>query len=315
MLAPSSRIAGAVLRGAQRARNYDRTVNGGPRAHRLAAAVAATVLLTATACGERSEPTGATAGVYPVTIVGGNDRPVTVLAPAQRIALLDRSLAATIVALGAADRIGGIPVDADGHVRGTALRGLHADIVVAPSQSSQRELSQAAAVSHAPVYVTPDTSIREVERAITQLGVITDEPTAARGFVRAIEQRRQDVAARIGDRARTTVFVDLGHFTGASDQTLIGDMVRVARGRNAADGAQDVSGIAALVRANPTVYVATSASGETLRSLRRNPRTRRLRAVRAGRVVVIDSRLLSPGPAIAAGLDRLAKALHPEALR
>jgi cobalamin transport system substrate-binding protein len=290
-------------------------VFGGQRAHQLAAVATVAAVLAATGCGERDEPTEATSGVYPVTVAGGNDRPVTIAAPAQRIALLDRADEATITALGAADRIAGIPLDSEGRLRVSALRQLHADIVIAPSNSSQRTLSEAAAASNAPVYVTPDTSIREVERAITDLGVITGQPTAARRQVSLIERKRRALASRLGDRARTAVFVDLGNFHGASDQTLIGDMVRVTRGRNVAGDANGgVPAIGELVRADPAVYVATSASGTTLHSLRRNRRTRHLGAVRRDRFVIIDSRLLLPGPAIAEGLEKLARALHPDAV-
>jgi cobalamin transport system substrate-binding protein len=315
MLAPSSRRLGRVLRGDHQAPIYDRTVFGGQRAHQLAAVVIVAAVVAATACGERDEPTEATSGVYPVTIAGGNDRPVTIDAPAQRIALLDRSAVATIAALGSADRVAGIPLDNQGRLRISALSRLHADVVVAPSNSSQKTLSEAAVASGAPVYVTPDTSVREVERAITDLGVITGQPTGARRYVRLIERKRRALASRLGDRARTTVFIDLGSFHGASDQTLIGDMVRVARGRNVASGANGgVLAIGELVRADPAVYVATSASGTTLHSLRRNPRTRHLGAVRRGRFVIIDSSLLAPGPAIAEGLEKLARALHPDAI-
>ena len=75
------------------------------------------------------------------------------------------------------------------------LEGLRPDLVVAPSTTSEKALSQAAAAG-APVYVTPDTSITEIERAITQLGLIVAEPSAARRLVRGIEQRRQRVRRR-----------------------------------------------------------------------------------------------------------------------
>ena len=49
-----------------------------------AGAIALALLLGATACGERSEPTGSSAKLYPVTIQSG-DRPFVVKAPAKRI--------------------------------------------------------------------------------------------------------------------------------------------------------------------------------------------------------------------------------------
>ena len=289
-------------------------VTGGRRAHFLAAVAVAAAALLAGGCGERGEPTGAQTDVYPITIDGDNDRPVTIAAPARRIALLDRSLESLIVTLGADERLAGIPVSNTGDLRTSALSALHTDLVVASSSVGEGVLSQAAAVSGAPVYVMPDTSIREVERAIGQLGLITAEPVAARRLVHAIEVRRRAVSGRVGGVLRTTVFVDLGHFAGASDQTLVGDMVREARGRNVVPRGASAGrvGLDELLRTDPDVYIATSASGTTLRDLRRDARTRRLTAVRRGRVVVVDNRLLEPGPAIAKGLEKLARALHPD---
>ena len=290
-------------------------VTGGRRAQPLAAAAVVVITLIAGGCGERSEPTGAEVGVYPITLVDGSDRPITIAAPARRIALLDPSLEDLVVALGAGERLAGTPVNSAGRLRPAALSALHADLVVASSALEGSILSQAAAVSRAPVYVVPDTSIRGVERAISQLGLITAKPAAARHLVHVIEEQRRAVAARFGGVPRTMVFVDLGDFKGASDQSLIGDLVREARGRNVTGrgASSGLIGLDELLRADPDVYVATSDSGVTLRELRSNPRTRKLAAVRLGRVVIIGSRLLTPSPALGRGLEQLARALHPNA--
>src|SRR5207248_4606165 len=52
------------------------------------ALVAVLLVLGATACGERSEPTGPNAHLYPVTVQTG-DRPLVVTEPARRIVVLD----------------------------------------------------------------------------------------------------------------------------------------------------------------------------------------------------------------------------------
>ena len=58
---------------------------------RLAIVVAALLLVGATACGERSEPTGATVPLYPVTVQVG-DRPLVVEGPAKRLAVVSAPL-------------------------------------------------------------------------------------------------------------------------------------------------------------------------------------------------------------------------------
>ena len=47
--------------------------------------VAAGLLLVGTACGERSEPTGAQLRIYPVTVQGAGERPAVEHAAPQRI--------------------------------------------------------------------------------------------------------------------------------------------------------------------------------------------------------------------------------------
>jgi ABC-type Fe3+-hydroxamate transport system substrate-binding protein len=290
-------------------------VLAGRRAYALAALAVFGLVPLASGCGERGEPVAGAADLYPLTIGTADDALLTIPAPARRIVLLDGSARAILGGLGAGTRIAGVIATDGDRLRPGALRDLRPDLVVAPPGTDDRVLSQAGAVTQAPVYVTPDTSIREVERAITQLGLMTAEPTAARRVVHDIEQRRRGVNRRLRGIARPSVFVDLGDFTTASDQTLIGDLIREAHGRNIAGDLPDglPLTIGQLRAIDPDVYVATAASGTTLETLRKNPRTKRLRAVRNGRVVVIDEQLLSPAPAIGVGLEQLARALHPDA--
>ncbi len=271
-------------------------------------AVLACVLL-ATACGERSEPVGAPIELYPLTVTN-QDRPLTIPAPAKRIVVLDGGAEAILEAIGAGDRVIGSSVDV------ADLPGLRPDLVVAPSDTDEKTLSQADAAG-APVYVTPDRSVTEIERAITQLGLIVAEPSAARRRVRDIERHRQRVNRLLRGARPTTVFIDRGGFTSASDSSLIGDLIREAHGRNVAGDVPDGLNLTVrqLLARDPEVYVTVAGAGATLKQLRRGLRTKKLQAVRNGRVVTIDERLLMPGPSIGVGIDALARALHPDAVR
>ncbi len=248
---------------------------------------------------------GAAAELYPLTVVA-DEQELTIAAPPQRIVVL-RGAETIVAALELGARVAGNGVAADDAV------SLRPDLVVAPSTTGDAAQSHAAA-GGAPLYVTPDTSVSEVERAITQLGLIVAEPVAARRRVREVEQARRRVARRLQGAPRVTVFVDVGKGAGAGDNTLIGDLVREAGGVNVVGTASaGTFGVDELVRANPRVYIATSDSGTTLRTLRADPRTRKLGAVRRGNVVVVDSRLVAPGARLGQGLEALARAIHPDA--
>jgi iron complex transport system substrate-binding protein len=281
---------------------------------RLAVVIAALLLVGATACGERSEPTGASARLYPVTLQVG-DRPLVVAGPAKRIAAVSAPAAAIVRALGAGSRIV-LPPPAN-RIDFKALQRSHPDLIVTGADADERDLSRAASLTHAEVYTAPGDSIQEVERSITQLGLLTDSPVRARALVRHIEARRRAVDARLAHVRAVTVFVDTGFFTSASDQSLIGALVHEARGTNVA-GSPDQEGPvepADLLRLGPDIYLATSDSGLTLADLRRNRVTRRLRAIRKGRFLVADADLLQPGPRIGEGLLEIARLLHPNAFR
>ncbi|MGE5272957.1 MAG: ABC transporter substrate-binding protein [Verrucomicrobiota bacterium] len=272
----------------------------------------AALLLGASACGERSEPTGVDAGLYPVTITTG-DRPIAISKPAERIAVLDTSAESIVRGLGA----GGLIVAAAPAGGVASLRRAKPDLIVASDSIDERALSRAAAATHAQVYLAPGDSIRQVERAITQLGLLTGTPVRARALVRAIERKRRTVDAALAGRPLVSVFVDTGLLTTVPDQSLIGDVIREAHARNVAGDAAEAGPVdpAELARLDPDVYAVTSDTQTTLHDLRMDPQTRKLRAVREGRFVVLDPAVLVAGPRIGEGLLQVARLLHPDAFR
>lgn len=279
------------------------------------AAVAAALLLGATACGERSEPTGATAPLYPVTVQSANDRPVVAAQPARRIAVLDQPSEEILNGLGVGSRI---VFHAPGNtIDFVALRHAHPDLVVASDATDPRTLSHAAAATRAPVYTAPGESIHQVEQAITQLGLLTGTPVAGRRLVERIEAQRRRVDLKLAHARPVSVFVDTGFFTTVSDQSLIGDVIREAHGTNV--GGQSAAGgpidAPELHQLDPDVYMTTSDTDLSLQDLKRNRETRTLRAVQDGRFAVANIDLLQPGPRIGEGLVEIAKILHPDAFR
>jgi iron complex transport system substrate-binding protein len=282
---------------------------------RLALLLAAASLLFTTGCGERSEPTGATVPLYPVTVQSANDRPVFMARPARRIAVLDGATEAILRGLGVGGRI--VMHAPANRIDFAALRRSRPDLIVASGDATLRDLSRAAAVTDAQVYTAPGDSIHQVEHAITQLGLLVGVPIEARTLVRRIETQRRRVDAQLQHAPRVSVFVDTGFFTTVSDQSLIGDVIREARGRNVA-GAAAQGGpvdISQLLQLDPDVYLALSDTGLALADLRKNAQTRKLRAVRTGRFVVADADLLQPSPEIGKGLVEVARLLHPDAFR
>jgi iron complex transport system substrate-binding protein len=279
---------------------------------RIGALLALLLVLGGTACGERAEPTGADARLYPVTVTA--ERPIVVDRPARRVVVLDPAAESILAGLGVGGRV--VLKQTEGAFDVRAVRRARPDLIVASPDASERDLSRAASATGATVYTAPGDSIRQVERAITQLGLLTGSPVAARRLVRRIEDRRHEVADRLARVADVSVFVDTGFLNTVPDQSLIGDVLREAHGTNVFGDTSQAGpvDIPDLLRLDPQVYLATSDSEVTLKDLR-SGRTRKLRAVRDGRFAVADVALLQPGPRIGDGLVQVARLLHPDAFR
>ena len=278
-------------------------------------AAAGALLLGASACGERSEPTAATVPLYPVTVQSANDRPIVAKKPAARIAVLDAPAETILDELGVGGRV--VFHAPPNQVDFAKLHRSRPDLVVASETADLRTLSRAARVTGAQVYTAPGDSIHQVEHAITQLGLLTGSPLAARRLVRRIETEQRRVDTKLARVPSVSVFVDTGFFTTVSDQSLIGDVIREAHGTNVAADNADGGPVDAseLRQLDPDVYLATSDTDLTLQDLRKNPQTRRLRSIKNGRFAVADAVLLEPGPNIGEGLAQVARLLHPDAFR
>ena len=115
-----------------------------------------------------------------------------------------------------------------------------------------------------------------------------------------------------------SVFVDTGFFTTASTNSLLGDLIKQAGGKNIAGAAPQPGPfpVRTLRKLNPDYYLATSDSGTTLADLRRDPRTRGLDAVRRdGHFAILAAKVVQPGAEIGTELLAIAKYLHPDAFR
>jgi ABC-type Fe3+-hydroxamate transport system substrate-binding protein len=301
-------------------------------------ALAALLLAVAVSgCGERDEPLGELDQRYPVTVQGAGDRPAVATARPERIVALDSGSAELVIALGARDRLVGVPATmarGDGplqapppaadvvsqgeHVRVDEIRRLEPDLIVATPANDLVDVSRAQRRTEAVAYVQPGSSVEDVLRATLELGFLLGEPVAARQLASDIRSRVAAVEERVAGRPPATTFVDTGFFITITNRSLLGDLIRRAGGESVA-GATNGGGpvpLGRLRRLDPQVYLATSDGRVTLASLRRNAQTARLTAVREGRFAVLPSDLVNrAGPRIGAALQRVAEALHPDAFR
>jgi ABC-type Fe3+-hydroxamate transport system substrate-binding protein len=275
-------------------------------------ALLAVLALAAGACGERSEPTGSTVKLFPVSVSppsGG--AAITLRHAPTRVAAVGSSAIATAGALlpGAEKP----QLLEEKTLDSGRLRSFHPEIVIDsagdPSVATLRRLAKA------PVYTFAASSIRENEEAIVDVGALLGDPLQARRVNADIELRRLEVQRKIETLPRASVFVDTGFYITISTDSLAGEVLSGAGGKSIAGANPGPSpvGVGLLRRKNPDFYLATSSSGVSLKDLRKNPRTRGLRAVKEGHFAVIPASYLQPGPAVGDALLAIAKLLHPNA--
>jgi iron complex transport system substrate-binding protein len=296
---------------------------------------AALLAALAVGCGERQEPLGAVAQRYPVTEPGAGERPTVLAKRPERIVALDPGSTELLIALGARERLVGVPA---GFRRGSSpsqappsakqvltealevrigeVARLQPDLIVATPATDLLDLTRAQRRTHAAVYVQPSLSLDDVVRATLELGSLVGDPVRARQLAGDIRTKADDVEARIAQEPIVTVFVDTGFFISVPERSLLGDLVRRAKGKSVAgaDPGLEPFPLRRLRRLDPDVYLAISDSRVSLETLRSNSQTSKLTAVRKRRFTAIPSDLAHrAGPRVGIALERVAKALHPDA--
>ena len=240
---------------------------------------AALLLLAGTACGERSEPTGALVQSYPVTVQGTGDATVVEAAP-KRIVPVGAGPREILKALGLDRRTTTVDDALVGLPLVDAIRHAKPDLIVAAAETDPLDLARARSATHAPVYVEPGGSVGDVVQAIGDIGLLTGRPVQARRLTARIEAKRQAVAKAVAGTPLVTAFVDTGGFSTISSRTLLGDLIALAHGTSVA-GASPEQGpfpVKRLMQLDPGVYLATAGSGRTLAQLRARAGVKRLQA-------------------------------------
>lgn len=283
-----------------------------------------------TACGERGEPVGELPQPYPVTVRGGGDRATTLERRPDRIVALDPGSAELIAALGSGQQLVGVPariqapgnpkvvVSRTGQVDVDAVVQLEPDLIVSTSAIDQLDSTRAERQSGATLYVQPNSSVNDVLRGTIELGFLLGEPVQARRLAARLEAEVSEVEAKVAGEPTVSVFVDTGFFITIPERSLLGDLIRRAGGKSVAGETPGPDPIPPerLLQLDADVYLATSDSRVTLSQLRSDNQTARLTAVRKSRFAVLPSRLvIPPGPRVGQALERIARALHPDAFR
>lgn len=283
--------------------------------------------LVAAACGERPEPLAAELSPYPATVRGAGEEPVVVEAPPRRVVALTPAAAELAAALGAGERLVGVPsgvavpgateartvVRPSGLFEVSEVAALDPDAILASPEADPDLLARVARRTGALVYLHPNTSIRDVVRAALELGFVLGEPVAARRLAASIRRDVARVDAAVAGRPPVRVFVDLGFFVPAPPDSLVADLVRRAGGILVPAGRNEPAALTPcqVVRLDLDLVLLVVEPGDPPR-----PPATAFAACPAEvrQETVAAERVARAGPEIAAGLADVARALHGDAV-
>ncbi len=267
-------------------------------------------------------------------IVDDLGRTVTVSAPPQRIVALVPSVTDLILALGESDRlVARTRYDTDPRLAALptvgggldpnieAIIGMRPDLVIAWPGAEQPIIGHLEAAGIA-VYGAGSQSLEDQERHTRQIGRLLGIEQRADSLLADIDRSFAALAkALAGVPVVSALYVawhDPPMTTGPG--TFVDSIMTVAGGRNVFDDATtdwpQVSMEEIVIR-DPDVLILPVPDGRdsaTIAWVHLTPGWRDLRAVRTGKILLVDSELFSrPGPRIIDAAIQLAELLHPGA--
>jgi iron complex transport system substrate-binding protein len=289
----------------------------------------------AAANGSSSVPTPAAA--FPQTITDDDGQQVTIGALPQRIVTFAPSMTEIAFALGLGDRVVGVSGKYDDYpaaakaiqeVGGAGDFGVDPNIEEVVSLQPDLFLTIAGGDQwkqrlrdlEIPVVTLDATDFPDLLADIRTIGDITGATEAADALTADMQGRADDVATEVAQAGgQVTCFFEVYYppLTTLGPNTYIFDLLRRA-------GCDPVTGSAKtdyptwsvekLVAESPDVYLTTPESAKSVQAVAARPGFDAITAVTSGRVILVDSDLVTrAGPRAIDGLEELAAALHPVA--
>ena len=307
----------------------------------LLAACGASPPAESTASTASTAAAAATESAFPLTVTDDAGRDVALDAAPERIVSLAPSSTEIVCALGACDRLVGVTDFDDyppevGEIDDVVIQAqVDLERVVAAEPdlvlAAGNELTPSAVIEQLEelglvVMVLYPETLDEVYDDITLLGTVVEASAEADALVADMEERVEVVADAVAgtDAPRTLyeVFHGEGTTYTAGEGSFLASLIELAGGAPITGDAQGLIAAEDLVGADPELILVGTASYDpsmadadaALAAVASRAGWGDLEAVRDGRVVpyVDDIVTTRPGPRIVAGLEALARAIHPD---
>ncbi len=194
---------------------------------------------------------------------------------------------------------------------------LKPQIVFVSTASQVENFTKVLDEQHIAYFVTDPNSLEDIYNSIEKIGKIFATEDKASEVVTNLKKRVANVESRIGKGKNTKVFLQISNeslYT-IGKESFLTDLIRRAGGisvtETLATAYPKVSLETALVYEPEAIILSDSEDNREPNQVFKNSP-----AVKNGKVFKINADLLSrPGPRIVEGLERIAKALHPESYK
>ena len=202
------------------------------------------------------------------------------------------------------------------------IASLMPDLVIATKSINRRETVDALVQVGLPVYVTDEPhSVDEMIVSVEHIGSALSIEKSAAALAEGLRSRLAELDHRLARATpRRVLFVVWPHpLISVGRDTFIADALRRAGGRSIVEtkAAWPHISLEEIVRLQPEVLVFASAhAGDTqhdIDALRTRPGWKDLTAIQQGHIVVVSDAINRPAPRMVDAIERLARALHPEA--
>jgi iron complex transport system substrate-binding protein len=263
-------------------------------------------------------------------------RQVAIKPDPRRIVSLAPNLTETLFALGLGERVVGVtsycdyPAEARAKEKvGDTLRpnlerliALKPDLVLITTSSQLESLTRQLGQLGTPIYVTNPRTVVGVVESIRKLGGVTGAGARAEEIAAAMERRVDEVRRQVAGRPEPRVLYVLQNspLITAGRDTFISDLIRLAGGKSisgeeAADYPQ-FSRETVIARAPEVIIIPASHGTELVNEDAVRREFAATPAVRENRVARVNPDVIDrPGPRIVEGLEAVARALHPRAVK
>lgn len=253
--------------------------------------------------------------------------------PPRRVISLAPSLTETLFALKAGDLLVGRtarcnhpPEASNVPVVGEYMRpdleriiDLKPDLVLAPQSEIRAEVISRLTALGIPVFIDDTRNLDDIRELISRLGHLLRRATDATKCIERFDRLRARVLKRIQNANTPTVLIAVGSapLVAASGKSFLGSLILEAGGRNIVENTHiqfPKFSIEEVLRKDPDFILVLDKECEGQRCIEGWKRHWNLRAVKTGRLHVMDADLMArPSPRIVEGLYQLAKILHPNA--